>query len=265
MAILQDDDARFKGIEKKIGVFAMVAVLGILLIIVAIGIRQDFFSPTTRLYFITDSAQGIDSGMAVKLSGFRIGQVQKLELTDKAQVKVTLSLTGRYMPMVRADSRARQVSEGVIGSNIIEITPGTASAAALAENSQIEFARERGLSQVVGDLYSEVVPLIEDMRRVVQRADSVIALMPATLEKMDSALSSANRSFQNLEKMTASDLPALTRQGRATMEKADKVVESVSRTWPISRKIEQPRAETLPVDSYAGGSAPKQGNTDKKE
>lgn len=258
MAILQDDDARFKGIEKKIGLFAIVAVVGILLTIVAIGINQDFFAAKTRLYFITDSAQGIESGMAVKLSGFKIGQVQKLELIDKAQVKVTLSVIDRYMPMVRTDSRARQVSEGVIGSNVIEITPGTATAAALTENSQIEFARERGLSQVVGDLYSEVVPLIEDMRRVVQRADSVIAQMPATLDKMDSALTSANRSFQNLEKMTANDLPALTRQGRETVEKAGKVVDSVSRTWPISRKIEQPRAETLPVDSYTGEKEKKQ-------
>ena len=258
MAILQDDDVRFKGIEKKIGLFAIVAVFGILLTVAAIGIRQDLFSPKTRLFFVTDSAQGIESGMAVKLSGFKIGQVEKLELTDKARVKVTLSIIDRYMPMVRADSRARQVSEGVIGSNIIEIAPGTETAAVLTDNSQIEFARERGLSQVVGDLYSEVVPLIDDMKRVMNRVDNLLAGMPATLDKMDSALTGANKSFQNLEKMTASDLPALTRQGRETVEKAGKIVDSVSRTWPIRGNIEQSRTETLPVDSYVGEKEKKQ-------
>ena len=258
MAILQDDDARFRGIEKKIGLFAIVAVLGIILIIVSVGIRQDFFSPKTRLFFVTDSAQGIDSGMAVKLSGFRIGTVEKLELTDKARVKVTLSIIDQYMSWVRTDSNVRLVTESVIGANIIEVVPGTETAAKLTENSEIAFVRERGLSQVVGDLYSEVVPLIEDMKRVVNRVDKLVAGLPPTLEKMDSALTSANKSFTNLEKMTASDLPALTRQGRETIEKAGKVVDSVSRTWPISRNIEAPHSETLPVDSYSQGNVPKQ-------
>ena len=260
MAILQDDDARFKGLEKKTGLFAIVAVIGILLTIAIIGFRHDLFAPKTRLFFVTDSAQGIESGMAVKLSGFRIGQVERLELTDKARVMVRLSITDRYMPMVRTDSRARQVSEGVIGSNIIEVTPGTETAAVLTENSQIEFARERGLSQMAGDLYSEVVPLIDDMKRVVTRMDSLLAGLPAILDKMDSALTSANKSFSNLEQMTATDLPVLTREGREaikkaakSMDKADKIVDSVSRTWPIRGNIEQPRAETLPVDSYTEG------------
>ncbi len=253
MAILQDDDARFKGIEKKIGLFTIVAVIGILVTVVAIGIRQDLFSPKTRLFFVTDSAQGIESGTTVKLSGFKIGKVEKLELTDKARVKITLSIIDEYMAWVRTDSKVRLAAENVIGANIIEVTPGMETAAMLTENSEITFARERGLSQVVGDLYSEVLPLIESMKHVVNRADNLLAGLPATLNKMDSALTSANRSFDNLEKMTATDLPALTRRGRETLEKADKIVDSVSRTWPIRSNIEQPRSETLPVDSYVEG------------
>lgn len=258
MAILQDEDTRFKGLEKKIGLFVIVAIIGILLTILSVGVQQDVFSPKTRLYFFADSGQDIDEGMAVKLSGFNIGKVEKLELTGEAKVRVTLSIIRKYMKWVRADSNARLLKEGVIGATIIEITPGTEKAEPLGNDSQIAFKRERGLGQVVDELYGEVVPLIEDMKRVLNRADTLLADLPATQQKLDAALTSATKNFQNLEQVTASDLPALTRRGRETIESTKQVVDSVSRTWPIRRNIKEPRLEMLPVDSYAEGKDQKQ-------
>jgi phospholipid/cholesterol/gamma-HCH transport system substrate-binding protein len=265
MAILHDDDTRFKGLEKKIGFFVIIALLGIVLTVVAVGIQHDVFSPKTRLFFITDSGQSIDEGMAVKLSGFNIGKVEKLELTDDAKVRVTLSILRGYMKWVKSDSKARLVREGVIGANVVEITPGSDKEKSLEHNTQIAFERGRGLGQVVDQLYAEVIPLIDDLKRVARRADTLLAGLPATQQKLDTALTSATKNFENLEKVTASDLPAMTKSGRETMEKAsetmektNKVVDSVSRTWPISKNIKEPRSETLPVDSYAPDQAPKQ-------
>ncbi len=258
MAILHDDDTRFKGLEKKIGFFVIIALVGIVLTVVAVGIQQDVFSPKTRLFFVTDSGQSIDEGMAVKLSGFNIGKVEKLELTDDAKVRVTLSILRGYMKWVKNDSKARLIKEGVIGANVIEISPGSDKEKSLEHNTQIAFERERGLGQVVDQLYAEVIPLIDDLKRVARRADTLLAGLPATQQKLDDTLTSAKKNFENLEKVTASDLPAMTKRGRETLDSAKKVVDSVSRTWPISSNIKEPRSETLPVDSYAPDQAPKQ-------
>jgi len=258
MAILHDEDARFKGLEKKIGFFVIIALLGIVLTVIAVGIQQDVFSPKTRLFIVTDSGNEISEGMAVKLRGFNIGKVEKLELTDDARVKVTLSILRSHMQWVKSDSKARLLKEGVIGANIIEITLGSEKEKPLEHDAQIAFERERGLGQVVDQLYAEVVPLIEDLKRVARRADTLLAGLPATQQKLDDTLTSAKKNFENLEKVTASDLPAMTRKGRETLEGAKKVVDSVSRTWPISSNIKEPRTETLPVDSYSDGSSPKQ-------
>ncbi len=258
MAILHDDDTRFKGLEKKIGFFVIIALLGIVLTVVAVGIQHDVFSPKTRLFFITDSGQSIDEGMAVKLSGFNIGKVEKLELTDDAKVRVTLSILRGYMKWVKSDSKARLIKEGVIGANVIEISPGSDKEKSLEHNTQIAFERERDLGQVVDQLYAEVIPLIDDLKRVARRADTLLAGLPATQQKLDTALTSATKNFQNLEKVTASDLPAITKSGRETIDSAKKVVDSVSRTWPISSNIKEPRPETLPVDSYVTDQVPKQ-------
>ncbi len=50
--------------------------------------------------------------MAVKLRGFNIGKVEKLELTDDARVKVTLSILRSHMKWVKSDSKARLLKEG---------------------------------------------------------------------------------------------------------------------------------------------------------
>lgn len=258
MALLQDNDARFKGIEKKIGMFVILAIVGILLTVLAIGVHRGVFTPKTPLHFITDSGQSLDAGMAVKLSGFKIGQVDKLELTEQAQVRVTLSVEDKYMPWVRTDSKARLMKENVIGANFIEITPGKEPARPLASGSPITFERERGLGQVVDELYAQVQPLIEDLKRVVRRADTLLAGLPATQQKLDTAIISATKNLDNLEKVTASDLPAITKRGRETLDGAKKVVDSVSRTWPIRGHIKEPQIEALPVDSYEAANPPKQ-------
>ncbi len=235
--------------------FVLVALAGIVLTVLAIGAHQELFTPKTRIYFISDTGQDISAGMAVKLSGFDIGKVERLALTDDAKVRVTLAIDTEYMKWIKADSKARLLKEGVIGANIIEITPGGATAKAIARDSEIAFERERGLSQVVDKLYGEIVPLIDDLKRVVHRADVLLAGLPATREKLDVVLDSAARNLKNLEKVTASDLPAISRSGRETVEGARKVVDSLSRTWPISSNLEPPRTKLLPQDSY-GNAAP---------
>ncbi len=255
MAILRDDDARFRHLSRKIGIFLLVAVGGIVLTLVSIGIQQELFTPKTRIFFITDSGRDIVAGMAVKLSGFNIGKVKKLALTEQATVKVTLEINDEYMKWVHKDSKARLVKEGVIGNTVIEVEPGTDKTSVLASNGEIPFEREMGLSQLIDELYSDVRPLIADLRSVVKRADIVLADLPGTRARLDATLTSAQRNFENLEKVTASELPAAVRGGREVVERSKKVVDSLSQTWPIRNNIEQPRAGVLPLDSY-GTTAP---------
>lgn len=250
MAILRDDDVRFRNLSRKIGVFLLVAAAGVGLTLVSVGIQQELFSAKTRIYFVTDSGRDIAQGMSVKLSGFNIGRVRKLELTEQAAVKVTLEINDEYMKWIRKDSKARLLKEGVIGDNVIEISPGTDKAVALAKHDAIEFEREVGMGQLIDELYGDIRPLIQDLRVVVRRADTLLAGLPATRSQLDSAIGSMQRNFENLEKITAHELPAAVRSGRRVAEDSGKVVDSLSRTWPISGGIEQPKTGVLPLDSH---------------
>ncbi len=249
MAILQDQDVRFKHLERKIGTFVLVALAGLVLTIAGIGMKQELFTPKTTIHFITDIA----AGTAVKLRGFDIGKVEKLALTDDARVQVTLLIRGDSMKWVRKDSKARLVKEGFIGAAIIDISPGGTQAPVLQKNELIAFERDTGLGDVVTQLRDEIVPILQDVKRLthalqdpngdfrqaLHHTNVVLANLPETQKKLNSVLSVA-----------ADELPRTLRSTRETVEGTKKVVDSVSRTWPISRNIEPTKPKTLRPDSY---------------
>jgi len=263
MAIMQDQDARFRHLERKIGMFVLVALAGIVLMVAAIGVKQELFTPRTPIHFIADSAQDIAEGTAVKLRGFVIGKVERLALTDEARVQATLSIRTDHMQWVRRDSKARLVKEGLIGASIIDITPGSVQAPVLQKNELIAFGRESGLGDVVTQLRDEIVPILQDVKRLthalqdpdgdfrqaLHHTNVILANLPETQKKLNSVLSVA-----------ADELPATLRSTRETIEGSKKIVDSVSRTWPISRNIAPAKAQTLRQDSYDAANG-----TDKKK
>jgi phospholipid/cholesterol/gamma-HCH transport system substrate-binding protein len=255
---MRDEDARFRNLSRKIGWFLIVASAGIVLMFVGVGMRQELFTPRTHVYFISQSGADIKKGMAVKLSGFRIGRVESLELTPDAEVKVTLSINSAYMKWVRADSTARITKESLLGDTIIAIPPGSEDKPVLRDRERIAFEREADFGEVVDKLYAQVTPLIADIRGLTRYLDNPEGDVKQALHKLNLAMSDLNASLQKLDRIMQAaerDVPTTVRAARETIDSSKKVVDSVSRTWPISRNIEPARSESLPVDSYPGTRA----------
>ncbi|MDP2167076.1 MAG: MlaD family protein [Thermodesulfovibrionales bacterium] len=170
MGLFEETDPRFAGIAKKIGLFVIIAVAGILSVAVFIGVQQDMFTHKTKIYFVAESGQGIKEGMAVKLRGFMIGKLKGLSLDDEARVKVELSINSEYMRWIKTDSKARLLKEGLIGEGIIEILPGSPDAAEIPQYGMIAFERAGDLSTMADELKNEVKPMLADVRELIHYA-----------------------------------------------------------------------------------------------
>ncbi|MDH4184166.1 MAG: MlaD family protein [Nitrospinota bacterium] len=168
MSFYAHTDRRFKGMELRVGLFAVVSLLGGAALLAYVVNRSDFFSPTSAIYFYVKSGEGIKEGMPVKLSGFSIGSVKKQDLTDMSAVekahsaglkglavKVTLDIKTRYMDWIPNDSKAFLRKENVIGDQIIEIIPG-ASPVIMKAKEHIIFAKEKTLNDYFADITEEV-------------------------------------------------------------------------------------------------------------
>ena len=70
-----------------------------------------------------NSVQGVSVGTDVRMAGVKIGSVSDLELNPETYLaKATFAITGEIM--IPDDSDVKVASEGLLGGNFIEITPG---------------------------------------------------------------------------------------------------------------------------------------------
>lgn len=213
MPTLQDIDPRFKHIGKKVFIFVTVTIAILVLVIYQLGKVKDIFAKTVHLYFIHDTAFGLSQNMPVKLAGFRIGRVSKIMLDETGHVKVELEIKKRYLKWIRSDSTATIKKEGYIGESIIEITFGSLDKPMLQDNSQITYAKTKGLEDIAKELVEELKPVAVDVKnfveyivnpkgdvtRILKNTANLTGELRTTNEELQKRIIEAKKSLRELE------------------------------------------------------------------
>ena len=207
---------RFVGIGRKVSVFLVTAVLGVIAVILLVGYKQGVFVRHTRIYFHAADAFGINKGTSVRLFGLPVGSVSDLDISDRG-VKVELSIITDYTPRVPKTSRARLLREGYIGAATIQLVPGGEPGHAMqpvVEGDEIEYVPARGVAEMVDDFKTQLTPVINDMRKM-------IVEMNQPNSDFRKSLAGANAVLQQL--------PETNREIRQAMHDADAAVVAVGR------------------------------------
>ena len=242
MTIIKETDPRFVNIEKKVGSFVLAAVIGIIAVVVFIGIQQEIFIPKTKIFFIAGSGQGINESMAVKLSGFKIGRVEKLSLDDIARVKVDLFINTKYMRWIKTDSKAKLTKEGLIGESIIEITPGSMNASIIPEKGMITFEREKGVGEIAEELKNEIKPVMTEIKEIIhyindpqgdvkqtlQNINKLSSDLSATREHADTLLKDTNKNITSAVK----GVDSLLGSTKETISTVDNMIKKIDKEIP---------------------------------
>ncbi len=92
-----------------------------------------------ELYAEFTSAQGLNIGGEVQLAGVQVGTITKLEL-DTVTYKAVATFTVRSDIEIPEDSEAKVASEGLLGGNFLELTPG-GSDYMLESGAEVEFTQ----------------------------------------------------------------------------------------------------------------------------
>lgn len=266
---LIDTDSRFRGLEIKIGVLVALALAGIIVIIVFIGVQKDIFTHKYRIFFTSESGAGFKEGMPVKLSGFKIGRIKTIELTDAAHVKVTIEINKKYEKWVRSTSEARIGKEGLIGDAFIEIALGAPGGSVLADGDEIRYYKTGGMEALV----EEVKPILNEIKGIIHYVNdpkgdlraSISNIREFTAELKDTragidklitnldartgpVLSSAAITVKNLESVSQGLAPVATKLNvilDKTVDSADKLNSGLQsfKTFTGALAKEAPRIE----------------------
>lgn len=164
-------DRRFRHLETKVGLFVVLAVAACVAVVLFIGYQSDLFTASYRLTFTVDRGTGFVRGMPIKLSGFRIGRIDRIALNDEARVSVDIQIGHKYQRWIREDSVARLVKEGLVGDAIIEITAGNPQSRMLEEGDTLRFEKTKSIEEHIDEISEKVKPVLMQVSDIISYVD----------------------------------------------------------------------------------------------
>src|SRR4030042_4526304 len=75
-----------KHADKIVGLFVLIALVGLAGVVIFLGANQRWFSRNVNYYTIFESAKGLTRGMPITVKGFEIGKLSSFELNEENRV-----------------------------------------------------------------------------------------------------------------------------------------------------------------------------------
>lgn len=254
-----ETDTRFQRLGLKLGLFIGTGVLLGVGLVLGLAVRQGYFSPKTPVYFIASSGSDLRPGMAVKLSGFKIGQVHSVELNPYARVDVEMQIEDKYMHWIKPDSVATLAREGMIGDSFISVTSGTPELPALTKEDRLRFVLGSSLGDIAQDVRNRVVPVIDEMHVLLRYANDPkgdVRGSFAELHQLTADLQKTRKRVDELlvhvDQVAGKEVPATLAQARSTLQRADASLQEIEKAVPA---LNAKAAASLDALSAAAASA----------
>ena len=197
MSLLTEYDSDAAALRRGTRRFLLFALLVTLALIAAIAVRQGLFRQTTSYSFVTNSAQDIVKGQAVRIAGFRVGSVDEVRLQDDGQVSVSMEIDADHMRFITHDARVELRKEGLVGSPTLEIVPGPDKARLAAADARLAFSRADGLTALANQVRDEFVPILKDIKTITGVLADPRQGLPATLAQLRASSEAVNLLLAN--------------------------------------------------------------------
>ncbi len=224
--MIKQQDPRFRHLERKIGLFTLLALAGIAVAVLLVGVQKDLFSPKYTLVFTVDRGTGFTKGMPVKLSGFRIGRITDMTLNEQAMVDISIEIAKKYSKWIRSDSTIKLVKEGLVGDNIVEVAVGSLDKPELKAGESITYVKTKGLDELADEIAEKVKPvLIEvrdiigyindpngDLKKTIHNLELLTRNLETTRSHADTLLVSTTRNLEGINARTVSLLDTTSRK-----------------------------------------------------
>lgn len=118
--------------QLRVGALLLVTLVLLALGIFFVGRVGHVFGDRYRLVTLLESGAGLVPGAAVQLAGQNVGQVDRIEWIEPEArpetgetVAVWLAVNEEVRSQIRADSRARLRTQGLLGDQVVDIRPGS--------------------------------------------------------------------------------------------------------------------------------------------
>ena len=228
--------------EQITGIFVLLAIVFVALVMILMGVNQRWFKNDPVFYSIFESADGLKVGMSIKLRGFQIGTVNKMQLLDNNRVEIRFSIFENYHEKVREYSILQLSTNPLgIGGGLL-LYPGRYPSEPLQEGSYIpstDFAEGKKLvtdGLVEASETDAVSLLMDDASTILGNANQTILDLGETIRIINLSLAGEDPgpfggTLRNVETITAelaSSMGRLTGQLSATMGNVEELSDQLA-------------------------------------
>jgi len=150
----------------KLGIFIFLGTVLLVVAIFLVGSKDSLFSDNIFVKSYFDNVEGLRSGAAVRLNGLNVGSVSDVRLLDMTQyrVEVTMRINRDVQQFIRLDSEAAIETEGIIGSKIVIITPGSKENATIADGGVIMSQTAVNMNQIIAET-QDIMVYMKDLTK----------------------------------------------------------------------------------------------------
>lgn len=162
--------------ELRVGILVVVSL--VILIFVVFTISGDLKLPgmnkTTVVRTRMASVDGLREGAEVRLSGKKVGSVREIvfgdeipqDATAQSNIEIIMQIDGRLdkrpaVERIRSDSLAVLKGAGVLGDNVIDITPGTGAGTPIKDGDYIRSVAQKNVGDIINAAQTAVTNLNE--------------------------------------------------------------------------------------------------------
>ena len=153
----------------RLGVFITAALALFVIAIFFIGQKQKLFKSTIKITTIFNDVKGLKQGNQVRFTGIDVGTVLSTRIQSDTAVIVEMSIEESVTPFIKKNSIATIGTEGLMGSKIVIILPGTFDAPSIEKGDNL-FSIE---PVEIDDIMSEIKSSSEKITQVSENLISI--------------------------------------------------------------------------------------------
>lgn len=108
----------------RLGVFVTFGLLLFIVAVYLIGNQNSLFRPSFAVSTYFENVNGLQPGNNVRYAGINVGSVVRIVILNDSTLRVDMNLDKKMQGVLKKDALATIGSDGLVGSMIINISPG---------------------------------------------------------------------------------------------------------------------------------------------
>lgn len=136
----------------QVGLLVIVGLTLFVLAIYFVGNREKMFGRTEHITAVFSNTSGLQLGNTVRFAGVNIGTVKAIEMVNDSSIIVDLLIDKPMLQHIRKDAIASIGSDGLVGSMVVNISPGEGKLATIEAGDQLQSVRRVSTDDILKTL-----------------------------------------------------------------------------------------------------------------